>query len=179
MNLGNQSLAIQPDIAAPLRLLNLAVINSDRHAQILLAFSAVEAAAQTRPWTEKQHEYIAQMADDIKRKFPDSEEHAEIANAIRLVHRVSLRQSVIRLLRENDLAHLKQEWDGIYGRRSAVVHGKTQLSEPELNRLANDAIQLCGTIILGLVRQNGIQLPPIADTRFESLRGSNSADDMS
>ena len=31
------------------RLLNLALINSDRHAQILLAFSAVEAAAQTRP----------------------------------------------------------------------------------------------------------------------------------
>ena len=177
--LGNQSLTIRPAIAAPLRLLNLALINSDRRAQILLAFSAVEAAAQTRPWTEKQHEYIAQMTDDIKREFPGSEEHAEIAKAIRLLHHGSLRQSVIRLLRENDLAHLKKEWDDIYGRRSAVVHGKTQLSKPELNSLANDAIQLCGTIILGLVRQNSIQLPPIADTRFESLRESYGARNMS
>ena len=177
--LSGQSLAIQSAIAAPLRLLNLALINSDRHAQVLLAFSAVEAAAQTRPWTNKQHEYMTQLADGIGRRFPDSEEHAEIAEAVRRLHRVSLRQSVIRLLGENDLSHLKKQWDAVYGRRSAVVHGKTQLSRQELDSLATDAVQLCGTIILGLIRQSGVQLPPIADAGFESLKGPGDADDVS
>ena len=169
MTLGNQSLAVQPDIMNSVRLLNLALINADEHAQILLAFSAVEAAAQSPSWTEKQREYITQLADQTASRFPDSDERTEITNAIRRLYNGSLRQSVIRLLRENNLSNLKQQWDDVYGRRSAVVHGKKQLSKQELHILATDTIQLCGKIILSLIKQHGIQLPPIAKSRFKSL----------
>ena len=157
--LSNQSLAIRPAIFDSLRLFNLAVASTDRHAQIVLAFSAVEAAAQGNPWTEVQREFITQQADDIETNFPDSEEHAEIAEAIRRLHHHSLRQSVIRLLRNNNLYHLKRQWDDIYGRRSAVIHGERGLSKQELDSLANDAIKLCRKIMLGLIRKEGIQVP--------------------
>lgn len=161
--LSGQSLAIQPAFIASLRLFNLAVVSTDRHAQIVLAFSAVEAAAQGPSWTQRQREFITQQAEEIETNFPNSEEHSEISEAIRRLHHRSLRQSVIRLLRENNLDHLKRQWDNVYARRSAVVHGERELSKQEMNDLANDAIKLCRKIILDLVRQEGIQLPPNAE----------------
>ena len=165
--LGRQTPLRSSAAAMGVRILNLALITSQPIAQIVLAFSAVEALGQEETWTDAQCALIKQLADEVEEGFSSDLERLEVANALRRsLHRIGLRQGVMRVLSRLDLDHLRKEWDRLYGLRSGVFHGTSTPTEPEINELAVDVVTLCGRIVLALVELDGITLPPIAKVHF-------------
>jgi hypothetical protein len=149
-------------------LLNQALIASQPLAQTVLAFAAVEALGQNEKWSVAQLALIEQLAIDTEKNVSESNnEAAEVADAIRRgLHRVGLRQGVKRILAEIGLSHLMKRWDDLYDLRSSLFHGTAKLAEPEIAKLANDSLNLCGAIILRVAEQEGVALPPIAKKNF-------------
>jgi hypothetical protein len=156
------------------RMLNLALINPQPLGQLVLSLSAVEELGQNEKWSDGQRGIIEGFAESAKQtgSLP-KDERDEVADALlRGVHRVSLRQGVMRILDRLDLKHLRKEWDRIYGLRSGMFHGTSVLSDSEIATLAMEAITLCGTIVLILAESEGVQLPPIAETHFPQVKGA-------
>jgi hypothetical protein len=160
---------IQPSSSAEgVRLLNLALINPQPLGQLVLAISAVEALGQNEVWTDAQTALLHQIAAQIEADTSGRDvERMEAADALRRgLHRFGLRQGVMRVLARLGLQHLRNEWDRVYGLRSGLFHGTAQLAEHEIAKLANDAITLCGKIILALAEHDGVTLPSISDVHF-------------
>jgi hypothetical protein len=125
------------------------------------------ALGQDETWTKAQSELIEKLAAEVEEKSFDDPERLEVADALRRsLHRVGLRQGVLRVLSRLDLDHLRKEWDRLYGLRSGVFHGTSELTEPELSQLAMDVVSLCGRIILAIVERDGVKLPSIANVHF-------------
>ena len=158
--------ALEQDILLAIRVLNTALFNTEHIAKIVLAFSAVEALATKTSWTDKQHEMISGIIKHLKGNCQITEERTQVIEAVKRMYSDSLRQSVKRLLSENNLNHLQEEWDQLYGKRSNLFHGRKQLSNQRLKRLAIDAIGLCGGIILTIAHRNGVSLPATAYSNF-------------
>ena len=155
--------------ALPVRILNLALINPDRLAKIVLAFSVVEALAQGETWSGEQRNLIQKLATEVEDDADGDGERLEVAEVLRRLSRIGLRQGVKRVLCCNDLRHLQDEWDRLYDLRSDLFHGRKQLAKQEVNKLAADAVKLCCCIILTIIKQNGIRLPSIASTHFGNI----------
>jgi hypothetical protein len=160
--------AIKTDaIRNGLRVLNLALMTPHPLAQLVLAFSAIEALGQNEKWTTAQTALIKKLAAEVEATANDNSETLEVANALRRgLHRIGLRQGVLRVLERIGQSALKNEWDRLYGLRSGIFHGTVPLSEPEANQLANDSITLCGKLIIALLASEGIKVPSIAKTHF-------------
>jgi phage replication-related protein YjqB (UPF0714/DUF867 family) len=75
-------------------------------------------------------------------------ERAEVAEAIRRGHNLSLRQGVLRLLSTLGLNQLKKKWDALYQERSALVHGLVPRPGVDYGDLAFRAMSLAGHILL-------------------------------
>ena len=103
----------------------------------------------------------------------DDDELNEIADALQRMHRISLRQGVFRLLKENGLEDYRSCWDDVYGKRSGLFHGTLVLDRHETNRLATDTVKLCVTIVLTILRNRGVALPSIAKVHFSGLASSS------
>jgi hypothetical protein len=158
--------------AEGLRLFNLALLNPQPLAQVVLAISAVEALGQDQKWTEAQAGLLTQLAAQVEAEASGhDDERMEIAEALRELHRISLRQGVMRVLSGLGLQQLRKEWDRVYGIRSGLFHGTAQVAEHEVNELAASAITLCGRIILTLAERDGVTLPSIADVHFPRAQG--------
>ena len=130
-----RELADQPSItetalALSVRLLNLARINSEPLARIMLAVSAVENVAK-----------------------------GEKSSAEQRMHRISIGQGIKRVLESNSLNHLWKEWNCLYKRRSSLFHGDREFTNQEIGELASKATKLCDEIIFGIIKQKGIKLP--------------------
>ena len=169
-----RELAEQPSITEStvtfsVRLLNLARINPEPLARIVLTFSAVETVAQDENWSDKQRELIKKLAAEITEDADGGRESLEVAEALQRMHRIGVRQGVKRVLCRNGLSHLQKEWDRLYGLRSSLFHGSNQLAEQEVKKLSNDAMKLCSRIILAIIKQNGVELPSIASKNFGSI----------
>ena len=163
--LGDQFPLQLSEAGTSLQLLNFALINSQPLAQIALAFSAVEALGQDETWTETQSALIMNLASKIEEE--PSPERAEVADALRRgLHRIGLRQGVMRVLSRLDLNSLRKEWDRLYGLRSGLFHGTVALTEQEISQLAVDVITMCGQIVLTLVEHDGTKLPSVAAIHF-------------
>jgi hypothetical protein len=157
------------DAADAVRVLNLALMTSERLAQMVLAFSAVEEFGQREKWSEVQSKLIKRLTESVS-EAPEGtpEERAEVALAMRNgLFRVSLRQGVMRLLDGSGMTSAKPEWDRLYGIRSGLFHGTSRLTEPELHQAAMDTIKISGRIILGIVARNGVKIPSIAATQYQ------------
>jgi len=154
-----------------LTIMNFALMNTQPIAQIVLALSAVEALGQDERWTDAQRFLIQELAKESEQMASCSlEERLEVADAMRRsLHRIGLRQGVLRVLTKLGLTHLKYEWDRIYGARSALFHGLDRLEDGTIAQLAIDAITLGGTIVLTLAKQEGVVLPDVAVTHFPQL----------
>jgi len=154
--------------ASGVRLLNVALMSSQPLAQIVLAFSAVEALGQDETWSAAQADLIKKLAADVEENDGKHDaERLEVAEALRRsLHRVGLRQGVLRVLSRLDLRQLAKEWDRLYSLRSGVFHGTRVLTETEIAQLANDTVSLCGRIILAVVEQDGITVPSVAAKHF-------------
>jgi hypothetical protein len=133
-------------------LLNAALMQSNPVAQIVFAFSAVEMLGQQRPWTDEQKRLLAQLATAAKASTLASVgERAEVADAIRNSHGLTLLQGVLRLLDDLGLGDLKKPWDAIYKERSTLVHGLAPQPGVDYTDLAHRAVGLCGRILLKVV----------------------------
>lgn len=134
-------------------LLNYALLRPEPVAQIVFAFSAVEMLGQDEDWSNDQRrllERLAGLALELEVGSP-SERH-EVATAIRKnMHRLSLRQGVMRLLASLDLIHLKRIWDDLYSERSTLIHGLAPKPGIDYGNLAHRSVGLCGQILLTAV----------------------------
>ncbi len=149
------------------RLLNRALMSVEPLTQIVLALSVVEALGQDEKWTENQASILQRLADNLEAGDDGDEEIKEVAHALRRnVHRISLRQGVLRVLQRLHFGHLKKEWDRLYEMRSGVFHGTQHLDEKETLQLAADCVTLCGKIVIALLKQEGIQVPSVADAHY-------------
>lgn len=161
-------------VAAPgVRLLNAALMTAEPLAQAVLAFSAVEALGQQENWSRSQKDLINRLADEVEGDGDDSDsERFEIADALRRsLHRVGLRQGVLRVLSRLGLASLKSEWDRLYSVRSGLFHGTMSLSQQELHQFANDAVKIAGKIILAVAKQEGVSAPSVSAVHFGETFG--------
>lgn len=131
-------------------LLNFALMTDEPVAQAVFAISAVEMIGQQDDWNETQLTAIERLALNVKEdETLSSEEADEISDAIRRsLHKLSLRQGVLRLLKRLDLSDLKRDWDALYGERCELVHGLAPEPGKSYEGLANKAITLCGYILL-------------------------------
>jgi len=118
-------------------------------AQIVFAVSAVEMLGQDEAWSENQKRLLETLSIDAREANIGSiEERTEVALALtKSIHRLSLRQGVLRLLDRLGLSHLKKEWDSLYGERSALVHGLAPRPGVEYSTLAYRTVSLCGQIL--------------------------------
>ena len=160
----------EPAGTPAVRLLNLALINPQGLAKIVLAFSAIEALGQDETWTPAQVDLITKLAIEIENNADGDGERLEVAEALRRsLHRIGLRQGVKRLLCGHDIGHLQKEWDRLYGLRSGLFHGTVPLKKHEVNQLAADTVKLCSRIILALIQQDGLKLPSVASKHFGEI----------
>lgn len=149
-----------------IRLLNLALMTNEPLAQIVLAFSAVEELGQDEDWTDEQRNLLEELEQQVRSKALDAE-HAEVADALhRSLHRVGLRQGVMRVLSRLHLTQLRKDWDRLYGLRSGLFHGAAKFTTNELNELALEAVTLCGKVLLAQLRRDGVEPPSISSTHF-------------
>ena len=149
--LADQPSITEPALALSVRLLNLARINSEPRARIVLAVSAVESVAEDENWSAEQRDLIDKLAAGIA--------DPEVKEAVERMHRISIRQGIKRVLRCNRLDHLWEEWDDLYKRRSRLFHGGGEFTNQEIGELASNATKLCDEIIFGIIKQKGIKLP--------------------
>lgn len=171
--LAEQPSITESKVTLPVRLLSLAHINPQPLARIVLAFSAVETVAQDENWSDKQRNLIKKLVAEITNHAGGDRESLEVAKALQRMHRIGVRQGVRRVLCRNGLSHLQKEWDKLYGLRSSLFHGSKQLTEEDINNLANnlanDAMNLCSRIILAIIKRNGVKLPSVANKNFGSI----------
>lgn len=156
------------------RLLNIAIMTQQPVAKMVLAISAIEELGQTENWTIGQRSCLNHLAQEIKAgklaghlAQPDREEVADAL--LKSVHRLGLRQGVVRILRELGLGGLIKDWDRLYGLRSGIVHGTAKLSEAEQSEIANQVVSLCGRILITILENEGVVMPSIANIHYPTL----------
>ena len=131
-------------------LLNYALLRSEPVAQIVFAFSAVEMLGQQETWSDDQNRIIDELVVAAqKTEIGSVHEREEVIDAInKSLHKLSLRQGVMRLLTTLNLNYLKKNWDTLYQERSSLVHGLAPKPGVDYSVLANESINLCGHILL-------------------------------
>lgn len=156
-----QDLILSDNAKDVILLLNYALMRPEPVAQIVFSISAVEMLGQTEHWTEAQKNLLCWLAKVAESSEEGSEqERQEISDAItKSLHRLTLRQGVMRVLSRLNLIHLKKEWDKLYAERSVLVHGLAPKPGIDYSDLANRAVTLCGYILLKAIAAE----LPIAD----------------
>jgi hypothetical protein len=150
-------------------LLNYALMNPDPVAQIVFAFSAVEMLGQDERWSPEQANLLSRLATEAENaQIGTPEERYEVSRAIkRGVHKLGLREGVLRLLNSLGLDHLKKDWDRLYGERSTLVHGLAPQPGADYGQLAHKSVSLCGHILLKVVAKE----IPLADKHVDTFYG--------
>ena len=159
---------ISQDVQRAIGVLNLAQINESPLAKVVLAVSSIEALAhEDTGWTAAQKQMIDKATDWVRRKFSDNDDTGDVTGAIQRMHQQSLRQQAKRLFDRHQLrAALWKEWEVVYKHRSRLFHGGANREDPNVVKLANDAITVCGTIVLSSAKQRGAVLPTAATVHF-------------
>ena len=164
-----------PSIRRAIRVLNLAEMNTDPIAKVVLAISTIEGLATDPPWADEQQKLIESSAAWLERTHGDGEETREVIEAIRRVRRESIRQRIKKSLAANELLGVWQEWEKLYSKRSRLFHGGTKersehrgdhLEESEVHALGQEAINLCARIVLSMAKREGISVPDRAKVHF-------------
>jgi hypothetical protein len=159
--LHGQDSALSGEARDLILLLNYALMRAEPVAQIVFAFSAVEMLGQSEKWTAAQKVLLAELGQFADSSTVGSEqERREVSDAVRKsLHRLTLRQGVMRVLDRLGLMHLKAEWDRLYAERSTLVHGLAPRPGADYSDLASRAVTLCGHILLKAVASE----LPVAD----------------
>ena len=164
-----------PSIRRAIRVLNLAEMNTDPIAKMVLAISTIEGLATDPPWTDEQQYLIESSAAWLKRTHGNGEEINQVIEAILRVRKESIRQRIRKLLILNELSGMWQDWDKLYSKRSRLFHGGTKdgsehrgnhLEESEVHALGQEAINLCARIVLSMAKREEISVPDHAKVHF-------------
>ena len=164
-----------PSIRRAIRVLNLAEINTDPIAKVVLAISTVEGLATDPPWTDEQQKFIENSVAWLERTHADGEETRQVAEAIRRIRRNSIRQRLRKMLVSNDLSVVWRDWDNLYKKRSRLFHGGKRdgsehrgdyLVESEVHALGQEAMKMCTKIVLSMAKRRGIAVPGCAKVHF-------------
>jgi hypothetical protein len=149
-------------------LLNYALMRPEPVAQIIFATSAVEMLGQQEDWNTDQKLLLEKLAALAESETVGTiEGRAEVASAIRRnIHKIGLRQGVMRLLDGLGLTHLKREWDTLYGERSTLVHGLAPKPGADYGDLAFKTISLCGRILLTVIAKEIESVKDHVDTFY-------------
>ncbi len=142
-------------------LLNYALMRADPVAQSVFALSAVEMLGQEEKWNATQKALITKLAAQAAAESDcTAEEREEVVEAVRKgLHKLSLRQGVLRLLASLGLRELREEWDAVYAQRSALVHGLDPKPGVTYDALAARTLSLCGRILLHVIAR---EIPSVA-----------------
>jgi hypothetical protein len=153
-------------------LLNYALMRPEPVAQIVFAVSAVEMLGQDEDWSKEQKLLLAELAQSAKNStIGMKEEREEVADSItKSLHRLTLRQGVLKLLARLELTYLKKEWDSLYTERSTLIHGLAPKSGENYSELANRTMNLCGQILLKAISKE-IELAGERAEKFYPLAG--------
>lgn len=149
-------------------LLNSALMEIEPVGQIVFAVSAVEMLGQDLRWSPAQKSVLEQLAASAREHTdltPD--EGKEVASAIQKLHRLSLRQGVLRLLERLGLPHLRRPWDELYEERSALMHAAAPRRAANYGELASKAVTLCGYILLKAIATEHPHVGRYADCYFQ------------
>lgn len=145
------------------RLINRALMSNDPLSKIVLAISAVEALGQNETWSHEQRNLLRKLADEVESGCESEPDMLEVAEAIRRgLHRVGLRQGVMRELARLNLLYLKEDWDKLYAIRSAIFHGTKEFSHSDLGGFADETVNLCSKIVIAVVERDGVRMYPSA-----------------
>jgi hypothetical protein len=134
-------------------LLNYALMRPEPVAQIVFVISAVEKLGQQEKWSADQKCLLEKLASNAETDtIGTAEERREVSDAIkRRLHKIGLRQGVLRLLDRVDLSHLKKEWETVYKQRSTLVHGLAPKPGADYTGLAAKTVSLCGKLLLKVI----------------------------
>ena len=158
---------VPDNVMRAIRVLNHAQINENPIAKVVLAISSIEAlAAVNTGWSESQMDMVKQAQNWVTSKFGDGDEAREVGDAIQKVRVQSVRQQAKRLLEENGLMEYWNGWDQMYRHRSRLFHGGASGDEWDAAQLGQDAIRICGKIVLSIAKRAGAVLPKAAFTHF-------------
>ncbi len=164
-----------PSIRRAIRVMNLAEMNQEPIAKVVLAVSTIEGLANDPPWSDRQQKLIEGAAAWVERSHGELGDAAQVIKAIRQVRQESIRQRIRRLLAENDLSDVWGEWEDLYARRSRLFHDRSRtgsehrgvhLEESELHELGQNAVKLCARIVLSMAKREGIAVPSRAALHF-------------
>ena len=164
-----------PSIRRAIRVLNLAEMNEDPIAKVVLPISVIEGLATEPPWTDCQKKLIERASGWLQQTFGNGEETKQVINAILQVRRESIRQRIRKKLAANELSDMWSDWDTLYKARSRLFHGRTEagkeyrgdyLKESELHSLGQESINLCTRIVLSMAKREGISVPDGAKVHF-------------
>lgn len=164
-----------PAIRWAVRVLNLAEMNTDPIAKVVLSISTIEGLAPDPDWTESQKHMITDAADWLERTHGGQEATQQVTEAMERMRRRSIRQRIRNMLSANDLSALWGDWDALYSKRSRLFHGGggddseergDHLVESELRTMAQEAMTLCGRIVLSVAKRSGVAIPSQAGVHF-------------
>ena len=165
-----------PSIRRAIRVLNLAEINEDPIAKVVLAVAMIEGLATDPPWTDGEIALIESAAAWLERTHGDQEKVMPVVEAIRKVRIESIRQRTKKLLQANGLSNMWRDWDSLYKKRSSLFHDRSEagserrgshLEESTLYALGQEAIKLCARIVLSMAQREGIAVPRRAKVHFD------------
>ena len=97
----------QPDAASirrAVRMVNLAEMNDDPMAKVVLAIAAVEGLADEKPWSSQKREFVRKAAAWLEETEGGSESVKAVAESIRQLQRESIGKRVRGLLSANGLS---------------------------------------------------------------------------
>ena len=82
-----------PSLRRAIRLLNLAEMNTDPIAKMVLAISTIEGLATDPPWTDEQQKLISYSAAWMEQTHGNSEEINQVIEALLRVRKNSIRST--------------------------------------------------------------------------------------
>ncbi|MCY3881738.1 MAG: hypothetical protein OXG61_06435 [Chloroflexi bacterium] len=164
-----------PGLRRAVRVLNLAEMNTDPIAKVVLSISTIEGLAADPGWTKSQRAMITSAADWLEQAHGSEEATSQVIEAIRRTRHSSIRQRIRNLLAANELSLWWKEWEALYEKRNRLFHGRGgeggeqrggHLAESELHAMGQEAMRLCGRIVLSLAKRNGVAIPSQASVHF-------------
>lgn len=139
-----------PRVRNVILLLNQALSGTDPVVQTVFSIAAVEMLGQAfESWSDPQKKLLADLAASARNADTlDLAQREEVAIAIGRIHKLGLRQGVMRLLKELGRTDLRKRWDALYERRSTLVHGLAPTPGARYDDLAQEAMTICAQILL-------------------------------
>jgi hypothetical protein len=140
--------------------MNAAMLSKEPLARLVLAVSAVELLAQQPKWSSRQKAVIKELVATVEGRTDLTEkERVELAKTVRDA-RLGIAEGCRRLLKALDLETLEGSWKAFYGIRSAIFHGRAPAIDQDLASISEDALLLCGRVVVTAVGQ---QIPSVLD----------------